>query len=67
MATTGFASLVSQESVDAETFARAFAVEFPSQNVQAAVMYAEAGVVTWAEIGNLFAKALAKGVKAVTA
>lgn len=48
-----------------EADVRAFAEQFPTPNVKAALAYAESGRLTWAQVAGLARKALAAGLASV--
>ncbi len=48
--------------IDFEADVRAFADEFPSPNVLAAVAYCESGRLTWAQVYDLFHTSLLKAM-----
>jgi hypothetical protein len=48
----------------AESDVRAFAQQFPTPNVKAALAYCVSGRLTWEQVADLFAKSLAAGMAA---
>lgn len=48
----------------AESDVRAFAAQFPTANVKAALAYCESGRLTWEQVADLFARSLAAGLAA---
>lgn len=51
-------------ATQAELDCRAFAQQFPTPNVRAAIAHCESGRLAWEQVANLFAKSLAAGVAA---
>ena len=58
-----FDAYLDTASVQAEAYA--FADQFPTPNVLAAIAHAEAGNVTWVQVRDLFARSLASGLATV--